>query len=90
MALSAEDREHHWCFRRQWILCGKPNCKKKHGPYWYAFRKTKKRTGAMRTVSRYVGKKLPRPEDGGPRDHELVVLANGKRLPAGKFRPPRK
>jgi hypothetical protein len=47
------------CFRRQFIHCGKPNCRKWHGPYWYAFYRSRaKRLGVERagaTTSAYVG-----------------------------------
>jgi hypothetical protein len=35
---------------REYVLCGKPNCARKHGPYWYAYWKDGKRTR-----KRYVG-----------------------------------
>lgn len=35
---------------REYVLCGKPGCAKKHGPYWYAYWKEGKRTR-----KRYVG-----------------------------------
>lgn len=36
--------------RRQYVLCGKPHCVRRHGPYWYAFWKE-----GGRTRSAYVG-----------------------------------
>jgi|GEM_PF-2705548 len=36
--------------RRQYVLCGKPRCRKWHGPYWYAFWH---RGGAMKSA--YIG-----------------------------------
>lgn len=42
----------HAGFRRQWVDCGKPKCRKLHGPYWYAFWKDEK----GREHSAYVGK----------------------------------
>jgi hypothetical protein len=41
-------------YQLRWVKCGKPNCIKKHGPYWYAFTKV-----GGRVHTRYVGKKLP-------------------------------
>jgi hypothetical protein len=40
----------HAGFRRQWIDCGKPKCRKLHGPYWYAFWKD-----GRKERSAYVG-----------------------------------
>jgi len=39
-------------FSLRYVLCGKPDCAKRHGPYWYATWKA--RTGG-RTRNRYVG-----------------------------------
>lgn len=41
-------------YRLQWIHCGKDRCRRLHGPYWYAYWKSK---GTTR--SKYIGKKLP-------------------------------
>jgi Arc/MetJ family transcription regulator len=41
-------------YQQKLIRCGKPTCRKWHGPYWYAFWKH-----GRSTKSRYVGKALP-------------------------------
>ncbi len=43
------------------VLCGKPNCGRKHGPYWYAYWT---QGGRVRTV--YIGKKFQRVEKKCP------------------------
>lgn len=46
------------CYRLELVKCGKSYCRCKagpvHGPYWYWYGRV-----AGRSVSRYVGKKLP-------------------------------
>lgn len=42
-------------YQLEFIFCGKANCKKPHGPYWYAYWKSDNRT-----VTRYIGKKFKR------------------------------
>lgn len=42
-------------------LCGKPNCRKLHGPYWYAYWS---QGGRVRSV--YIGKKFQRVEQKCP------------------------
>jgi hypothetical protein len=46
-------------YRLEWVLCGKPSCKKctggtGHGPYYYAYWSEN-----GKTVKKYVGKFLP-------------------------------
>jgi len=43
------------------VLCGKPGCQKKHGPYWYAYWTA---GGRVRTV--YIGRKFQRVEHKAP------------------------
>lgn len=43
-----------WTLRQEKVLCGKPNCAKLHGPYWYGYR-----TLGQRTKKKYFGKKKP-------------------------------
>lgn len=43
-----------WTLRQEKVLCGKPNCAKLHGPYWYGYR-----TLGGRTKKQYFGKKKP-------------------------------
>ena len=38
-------------YERRHVLCGKPRCRKLHGPYWYAFWK---QGGRVRTA--YIGR----------------------------------
>lgn len=38
-------------YQLELVLCGKPRCRKRHGPYWYAYW-----TKGRRTHKRYVGK----------------------------------
>lgn len=38
-------------YQREWILCGKKKCRKRHGPYWYAYW-----TAGGRTRTLYIGK----------------------------------
>lgn len=40
--------------RLELVLCGKPKCRKLHGPYWYGYF-----FEARRTRKIYVGKNLP-------------------------------
>jgi|SRR5579871_734298 len=40
----------HATLEREYVLCGKPTCKRLHGPYWYAYWKER-----GRTRKRYVG-----------------------------------
>lgn len=42
-------------YQRKMIQCGKPRCRRWHGPYWYAFWKS---DGS--TKCKYIGKRLPR------------------------------
>lgn len=54
-----ERKTHTKTYRREEVRCGKKNCRcasgPPHGPYWYAYW-----TEGGRTMSEYVGKKLPR------------------------------
>lgn len=43
-----------WTLRQEKVLCGKANCAKLHGPYWYGYR-----TMGGRTRKQYFGKKKP-------------------------------
>ena len=45
-----------WTLRQEKVLCGKANCAKLHGPYWYGYR-----TIGQRTKKKYFGKKKPGP-----------------------------
>jgi hypothetical protein len=45
-----------WTLRHEKVLCGKANCAKLHGPYWYGYR-----TLGGRTKKQYFGKKKPGP-----------------------------
>jgi hypothetical protein len=38
-------------YQRELVKCGKPRCRKWHGPYWYAYW-----TRGIRTRSLYIGK----------------------------------
>lgn len=38
-------------YQRELVLCGKAKCRKRHGPYWYAYW-----TKGKRTHKRYIGK----------------------------------
>lgn len=40
--------------RLELVKCGKPGCKKLHGPYWYGYWRT-----GPRVVKKYIGKHLP-------------------------------
>ena len=40
-------------YQSELVLCGKPKCRKWHGPYWYAYWTTGKRTRTL-----YIGKVL--------------------------------
>lgn len=41
--------------RLELVECGKPKCKRLHGPYWYAYYQGK----SGRTIKVYIGKRLP-------------------------------
>lgn len=41
------------CYRRELVQCGKANCLKWHGPYWYAYWSERNRTRKL-----YIGKEL--------------------------------
>lgn len=47
---------HGITYQLERVKCGKPRCNKWHGPYWYAYYWSAARA---RTVSKYIGKKLP-------------------------------
>jgi hypothetical protein len=40
-------------YQQELVLCGKPKCRKWHGPYWYAYWTTGSRTRTL-----YIGKAL--------------------------------
>lgn len=46
-------RSYFVTYQRELVLCGKPRCAKRHGPYWYAYW-----TSDDRTRSLYIGKEL--------------------------------
>ena len=52
----ALNEEGVWTLRQEKVFCGKPNCGKPHGPYWYGYR-----TLGGRTKKQYFGKKKPTP-----------------------------
>lgn len=47
-------------YQLELVDCGKPKCKKMHGPYWYAYWRTAGRDSFSPTKMRslYIGKKL--------------------------------
>lgn len=76
-------------YQQKYIRCGKPTCRKWHGPYWYAFWKR-----GRSTASRYIGKALPsyvhnaaRAQAGG--DGELGRLARELHETATRDKPAR-
>lgn len=77
-------------YQLEFVLCGKPGCSVKHGPYWYAYWKH-----GRRTCKSYVGKEWrPVREAEALREErvrirkselDLVILGNhgrhGRKLP---------
>ena len=46
--------------RLEHVLCGKPKCRKLHGPYWYGYFRGEGQAGRGGRVRKvYIGKKLP-------------------------------
>lgn len=45
-------------YQREMVLCGKSDCGKLHGPYWYAYWRCAQRNlfGPRRGCKRYIGK----------------------------------
>jgi hypothetical protein len=41
-------------YQLRYVRCGKPRCRRWHGPYWYSYRKV-----GGRVVCRYIGKREP-------------------------------
>ena len=57
------------------VLCGKPRCRKLHGPYWYAYWK---RGGRVRTA--YIGRRWVSLSEKAP--HKLHELGPAKKRAA--------
>jgi hypothetical protein len=55
------ERGHSITYELRPVLCGKPGCKRHHGPYWYAYWT---QGGRVRTV--YIGKSFRKVEDKCP------------------------
>lgn len=55
------ERGHRITYELRPVLCGKPNCRRHHGPYWYAYWT---QGGRVRTV--YIGKQFRKVEDKCP------------------------
>lgn len=53
-AAASSGAEGVWTLRQEKVLCGKANCAKLHGPYWYGYR-----TVGQKTKKKYFGKKKP-------------------------------
>jgi len=43
-------------YQQRYVWCGKMTCERWHGPYWYAFFKTR---GRNTTRAKYLGRMLP-------------------------------
>lgn len=45
-------------YQRELVLCGKGNCSRLHGPYWYAYWRSaqKSLSGPSKLCKRYIGK----------------------------------
>lgn len=56
------ERGHGITYELRHVLCGKANCRKLHGPYWYAYW-----TAGGRVRTCYIGKKFQRVESKAPR-----------------------
>jgi hypothetical protein len=79
-------------YQLELVLCGKPKCRKRHGPYWYAYW-----TAGSRTRKRYIGKQWKPLHDVEAAAAEKAVLGNsvevldGRELPkTGLRRGPRR
>lgn len=59
--------EGTWTLRQEKVLCGKGNCQKLHGPYWYGYR-----TIGQKVKKRYFGKKRPSAATLQAADAELL------------------
>jgi hypothetical protein len=55
------ERGHRITYELRAVLCGKPGCKRLHGPYWYAYW-----TAGGRVQTVYIGKKFVRVETKCP------------------------
>jgi len=55
------ERGHGITYELRAVLCGKPGCKRHHGPYWYAYW-----TAGGRARTAYIGKKFQRLEVKNP------------------------
>jgi hypothetical protein len=55
------ERGHGITYELRPVLCGKPGCKRHHGPYWYAYW-----TAGGRVRTAYIGKKFVRLEVKDP------------------------
>lgn len=55
------ERGHGITYELRAVLCGKPGCKRHHGPYWYAYW-----TAGGRVRTAYIGKKFQRLEVKNP------------------------
>lgn len=55
------ERGHAITYELRPVLCGKPGCKRHHGPYWYAYW-----TAGGRVRTAYIGKTFQRVEAKNP------------------------
>lgn len=55
------ERGHAITYELRPVLCGKPGCKRHHGPYWYAYW-----TAGGRVRTAYIGKTFQRVETKNP------------------------
>jgi hypothetical protein len=60
------ERGHRVTYELRPTLCGKPNCRRHHGPYWYAYWT---QGGKVRSV--YIGKIFRKVEDKCPERFRL-------------------
>lgn len=70
-----------WTLRQETVKCGKPDCDKLHGPYWYGYK-----TIGGRVRKRYFGKDKPTPQKLAEAEAALL----GKRSPAPSTASPKK
>jgi hypothetical protein len=80
------DRGRGVTYQLELVLCGKPRCRKRHGPYWYAYW-----SRGNRTRKRYVGKQwreLNDVEREGPAKKPVLgnAPARDRALPKTGFR----
>lgn len=57
----SRERGHAITYELRPVLCGKPGCKRHHGPYWYAYW-----TAGGRVRTCYIGKAFRRVEQKAP------------------------